>query len=82
MRININCAEISAENVWKFLKKSLSLQTKYNSSDLFMTYILQKTEIKNAPRKLVEMVKQLGVEKHAKMEELRSKKDFTISVSV
>lgn len=47
-----------------------------------MTYIMQKTEIKNAPRKLVEMVKKLGVEKHAKMEELRSEKNFTISVTV
>jgi len=47
-----------------------------------MTYILQKTEIRNAPRKLVELVRRLGVEKHAKMEELRSQTDFTYTVNV
>lgn len=47
-----------------------------------MTYILQKTEIKNAPQRLVELVKRLGMEKHAKMEELRSMTDFTYTVNV
>ena len=47
-----------------------------------MTYILQKTEIKNAPRKLLELVKKLGEEKHAKMEELRSQTDVTYSITV
>lgn len=47
-----------------------------------MTYILQKTEIKNASRKLIEVVKKLGEEKHAKMEELRSQTNFTYSIKV
>jgi len=47
-----------------------------------MTYILQKTEIKNAPKKLLEMVRRLGEEKHAKMEELRSQTDVTYTVNV
>jgi hypothetical protein len=32
MRINIKRAEISAEKVWKLLKKSLSLQTENNKN--------------------------------------------------
>ena len=47
-----------------------------------MTYILQKTEIKNTPKKLLEMVRRLGEEKHAKMEELRSQTDVTYTVNV
>lgn len=47
-----------------------------------MTYILQKTEIKNAPRKLIDLVKRLGEEKHAKLQELRSQNNFTYSVEV
>ena len=47
-----------------------------------MTYILQNTEIKNAPRKLIEVVKKLGAEKHAKMEELRHQADVTYTINV
>lgn len=47
-----------------------------------MTYILQKTEIKNASHKLIEVVKKLGEEKHAKMEELRSHTNFTYTIKV
>lgn len=47
-----------------------------------MTYILQRTEIKNAPRKLIDLVKRLGEEKHTKMEELRSQTDVTYTVNV
>ena len=47
-----------------------------------MTYILQKTEIKNAPQKLVEYVKRLGMEKYAKMKELRSQSDIAYTINV
>lgn len=33
-----------------------------------MSYILQTIEIKKAPQKLVDFVKKLGEEKHARME--------------
>ena len=35
----------------------------------YMTYILQTIEVKNASQKLVNFVKRLGEEKHARMEE-------------
>lgn len=47
-----------------------------------MTYILQKTEIKNAPRQLIEFVRRLGMEKHAKMQDLRDETEFTYSVNL
>mgnify|MGYP007101848849 CR=1 FL=1 len=36
-----------------------------------MTYILQTIEIKQAPQKLIDLVKKLGKEKHDRMEKRR-----------
>ena len=66
--------------VWRFQKKFVILQ-RVRRKDA-MTYILQKTEIKNASHKLIEVVKNLGEEKHAKMEELRSHTNFTYTIKV
>ena len=66
--------------VWRFQKKFVILQ-RVRRKDA-MTYILQKTEIKNASHKLIEVVKKLGEEKHAKMEELRSHTNFTYTIKV
>ncbi len=47
-----------------------------------MTYILQKTEIRNAPSKLIDVVKKIGAEKRAKMNELRRQTDVNYTINV
>ena len=47
-----------------------------------MTYILQKIEVKNPSQKLLDFVKMLGREKHARMEELRNHKETARTIQV
>ena len=47
-----------------------------------MAYIKQNIEIKNAPKTLVDFVRKLGEEKHARMQELRNCNNFTYTIHV
>ena len=47
-----------------------------------MAYIKQNIEIKNAPKTLVDFVRKLGEEKHARMQELRNCNNFTYTIHI